>query len=651
MKNLRNKNQPPPETAIQTFLSTSWDKVLAVYKRLADIELLANTIGAGNLDGVLTAADIDTIAKLNAILTDATLGDFASQAEAEAGASNTKTMTPLRVAQAIAVMAAGIKNNFTAVVNPTPSDDLSLGYAAGSVWINIVGTTAEAFRCADPTEGAAVWIKTTLTADELATIALSGNSDDLVEGVAKLLMTVAERDKLALIEPEATADQSAAEIEAGYNAQIAVASQLEAEAGMLTDVRRWTPERIKQAIATLSTGGLAWSSANTSITVAKNTGTVFYALGGGVTATLPATPAVGDMLMIANNDNSALLYSVTVTAGTGNEIHEENVIAIPSWILGRGMRAIFVCYDAGAIKKWHMLRSDTPGFGGGGMAVVETKTADYTASVNEVVPVNSTGGAFTITMPASAAAQARVIIMDVGKACGTNNVTLGRNGATFDSVAEDFVINQNHGRVDASSNGSDDWSTHLIGSPNAIDVAIDAAQVDARVVAVASGKKLFWFAADVGLTSHSPAITTTLSLTGSGGRQTIISFGKTGFPVATAYMKMPQNWDQGTIRQRYIYLPNTTNIGTVSFNSEHGAINNGGSFTNFGGTGIILDTTSGVANQLKVTAWNSSTIPGAIKGSLIYFEWYRNGGGDTFTGAVQLLGIEIEITTDAPTDD
>jgi len=84
------------------------------------------------------------------------------------------------------------------------------------------------------------------------------------------------------------------------------------------------------------------------------------------------------------------------------------------------------------------------------------------------VPVNSTGGAFTITMPASAAAQARVIIMDVGKACGTNNVTLDRNGATFDSVAEDFVINQNHGRVDASSNGSDDWSTHLIGSPDII---------------------------------------------------------------------------------------------------------------------------------------------------------------------------------------
>ena len=54
------------------------------------------------------------------------------------------------------------------------------------------------------------------------------------------------------VEDGATADQTNAEIETGYNAQVAVATQAEAEAGTITAVKRFTPERIKQAIKALS---------------------------------------------------------------------------------------------------------------------------------------------------------------------------------------------------------------------------------------------------------------------------------------------------------------------------------------------------------------------------------------------------------------
>ena len=61
-----------------------------------------------------------------------------------------------------------------------------------------------------------------------------------------------EKTKLDGIEDNATADQTDAEIEPAYNNQVAIVSQVEAEAGSITDVRRWTPERVRQAINALA---------------------------------------------------------------------------------------------------------------------------------------------------------------------------------------------------------------------------------------------------------------------------------------------------------------------------------------------------------------------------------------------------------------
>jgi len=143
---------------------------------------------------------------------------MASQGEAEAGVNNTKLMTPLRVAQAIAVFSDSLLNNYSAVTDPIGTNDVNDGYSVGSIWINQVSD--EIFRCIDPAAGLAVWIKTSLTIDELATVAVSGNSDDLTEGAAKLLMTVAERAKLTGIEAGATADQTGAEIKTLYQAEV-----------------------------------------------------------------------------------------------------------------------------------------------------------------------------------------------------------------------------------------------------------------------------------------------------------------------------------------------------------------------------------------------------------------------------------------------
>lgn len=363
MKNLRNRNQPVNADLVQVYLQSSWDIVTAVYAQLANIEAVADAIGAGDLDDFLSAGDIDTLAELNAILTDANLGDaadfataaqgaladtaiqgpFANQAEAEQGTDNTKAMTPLRVAQAIAFLGQNTLNNLDAITDPTVNDDTSQGYLPGSVWINTV--TQESYRCIDNALGAAVWVKSTLTADELSAVALSGSSDDLIEGATQLLMTVAERNKLTGIEPGATGDMTNGEIKIAYEANAdtnaftdallgklsgieagaqvnrALASQAEAEAGV-ENTKGMTPLRVAQAIAALATGtgGLAALTKAAHYTAVAGDFVFGDSSGGQWTLTLPATPTLNDLVVLKDLVGACGTNKITV-AGNGKNIN------------------------------------------------------------------------------------------------------------------------------------------------------------------------------------------------------------------------------------------------------------------------------------------------------------------------------------------
>ena len=83
----------------------------------------------------------------------------------------TKKIT-LATLKAAGGFAAYVKNNMEGTTAPAVTDDTSKGYSAGSVWIDTTSSPMEAYRCADATAGAAVWLKTTLTIDELGTGAL-----------------------------------------------------------------------------------------------------------------------------------------------------------------------------------------------------------------------------------------------------------------------------------------------------------------------------------------------------------------------------------------------------------------------------------------------------------------------------------------------
>ncbi len=62
------------------------------------------------------------------------------------------------------------QNNTSAIIAPTVDNDSSEGYSVNSYWLDIVHD--EAYRCFDATIGAAIWVKTTLTIDELGALAV-----------------------------------------------------------------------------------------------------------------------------------------------------------------------------------------------------------------------------------------------------------------------------------------------------------------------------------------------------------------------------------------------------------------------------------------------------------------------------------------------
>ncbi len=74
----------------------------------------------------------------------------------------------------------------------------------------------------------------------------------------------------------------------------------------------------------------------------------------------------------------------------------------------------------------------------GGLEYV-TKTASYTTIDKEGVLADTSGGAFTVTLPASPDTGAQVVVADPAGNWGTDNLTIGRNGSTISGAAEDLV--------------------------------------------------------------------------------------------------------------------------------------------------------------------------------------------------------------------
>ncbi len=77
--------------------------------------------------------------------------------------------------------------------------------------------------------------------------------------------------------------------------------------------------------------------------------------------------------------------------------------------------------------------------GSGGVSAWSRKITTYTAVTGDRLIADTSGGAFTITLPATPTTGNSVIFAD-GADWFTTNLTVARNGSTIEGVADDFVL-------------------------------------------------------------------------------------------------------------------------------------------------------------------------------------------------------------------
>jgi hypothetical protein len=104
------------------------------------------------------------------------------------------------------------------------------------------------------------------------------------------------------------------------------------------------------------------------------------------------------------------------------------------------------------------------------------KTANYTAQDADGVLTNTSGGAFIVTLPATPAVGAQVVIADAGGAWGTNNLTVARNGSTIADLAEDMVCDIEGAWLQFVYDGTT-WEVYAqIGANSGVVLTVDGVQ-------------------------------------------------------------------------------------------------------------------------------------------------------------------------------
>ena len=103
------------------------------------------------------------------------------------------------------------------------------------------------------------------------------------------------------------------------------------------------------------------------------------------------------------------------------------------------------------------------------------KTTTYTAAVNDAIIADTSGGVWTLTLPAGPALGAYIRILD-GANLATNNLTVSRNGQTIEGDAEDLVINIGGVSVDLVFDGTTWQVTAQVGGQGGDAVSLTGTQ-------------------------------------------------------------------------------------------------------------------------------------------------------------------------------
>lgn len=233
-----------------------------------------------------------------------------------------------------------------------------------------------------------------------------------------------------------TEDDSATVIELGINPSSLTTGVLSATSVTSTGAVQGTVVTATTNFAGNITGNVTGNSAGT------HTGAVTGNVTGNITGTgssslttLATTNLTAGGLAYPTADGAALTVLSTDGSGTLSFISVSG-----AYDLATEAEAEAGTETGGKIFSPLRVKQAIDALAVGGVTYV-AKTATYTTQNMEGVLADTSGGAFTVNLPASPSTGDQVIIADSGGVFGTNNLTTGRNSSTINGTAADLVLN------------------------------------------------------------------------------------------------------------------------------------------------------------------------------------------------------------------
>ena len=384
---------------------------------------------------------------------------------------------------------------------------------------NSSGTVINVFEEGGGATNLSIGSKTSTTLD----IVSSDGTDATVPAVTTSeagLSSAADKTKLDGIEASATTDQTDAEIETAYNNQVAVATQAEAEAGTSTDVKRFTPQRVKQAIDALSGGGGGSGNAVTMSVQKDSSGTINkgqvvmladYDVGADLTTVELADNSAGSTMPGIGIATSSIAQATTGTIvifGKATGLNTSSLSLGDVYVSTSGNLTNTKPTGTSIVQRIGQVTRVSSTVGeiivfGGGMDNVNSSTADYIrtsivsgglaasyASADQVVPMtvqseNSNTDKFTMTSNGIRVTQAGRYRVNCGTSIASTStqranpimkVTVN-NSVAQDGNSQDYQTSEHYARNAGSSNTS----------TASLDIVLDLAVNDVVRIILAEG--------------------------------------------------------------------------------------------------------------------------------------------------------------------
>ena len=180
------------------------------------------------------------------------------------------------------------------------------------------------------------------------------------------------------------------------------------------------------------TGTVDWVTTiqtSTPFTAVSGKGYFINTTSGAITMNLPSSPSVGDIVAI--KDYAGTFATNNLTIGRNGEPIES--VAANDILITNGQSVNLVYVDG--TRGWAYKGLKTRGY--------TTVTANVTVIPGDQILANTTGGVFTVTLPASPAVGDEVVIVDARGTFGTNNLTVARNGEPINTGTSDLILSTN----------------------------------------------------------------------------------------------------------------------------------------------------------------------------------------------------------------